>query len=179
MRQKHGDAKLMNFSPGTAAGTARLHDCVLAVGRSRDRAWMWGRGQEWQVCKACVRAEMTAMVAAGSLDPNHNTLPLSAARHCRGLTPFCCYVVIQVCSNKRLTFAARTGDTQLDCARGWSCKRVRSAAPGGASVPAPNCTVCASPVIRHSGRAWRAHASRRHAAHFRTSMSASCCTCQR
>jgi hypothetical protein len=43
------------------------------------------------VCKVCGRAEMTAMVAAGSLDTNHNTLPLAAALcRCRGLPPFCC-----------------------------------------------------------------------------------------
>jgi hypothetical protein len=44
------------------------------------------------VCKVCGRAEMTAMVAAGSLDTNHNTLPLSAALcRCRGLPPFYCF----------------------------------------------------------------------------------------
>lgn len=70
------------------------------------------------------------------------------------------------CSNTCLTVLWGTGDAQLDRARGWSCERVRSAAPGGASAPSPTCKVCASPIIRHSGRTWRAHASQRHAAHL-------------
>ena len=90
------------------------------------------------MCKGCGRADMAAMVAARSLDTNPNTLPLSA---CPLSPPFCCYLIIQVGSNTCLTMAVRTGDAQLDRARGWNSERVRSAAPGGVSVPAPNCTV--------------------------------------